>query len=85
VQKIYFFFHSKYLFYRPFYSAARSSLTTPTRYAPSYMDVTVFWLVAPCIYQTTRRHLQEHQSSEAYEVTEHSKTILDNKIYAYMT
>ena len=66
------------------YFAVRSSRTTPTRYAPSYMNVTVFWLVTPCIYQTTRRHFLEHQS-EAYKVTERSKTILDNKIYHCVT
>jgi hypothetical protein len=84
VQKIYFFSHLKYLFCLPFDSAARSSRTTPTHYAPSYMDVTVFWLVTPCIYQTLR-HLLERQSSEAHEVTEHSKTILDIKIYHCVT
>jgi len=84
VQKIYFFFNSKYLLCRPFDSAARSSRNTPTRYAPSYMNVTVFWLVTPRIYQTTRRHFLE-QSSEAHEVTEHSKTILGNKFYYCVT
>lgn len=68
------------MYFAAILTAARSSRTTPTRYTSSYMNFTVFWLVTPCIYQTTRRHFLEHQSSEAYEVTEHSKTILDNKI-----
>jgi len=66
-----FFSHSKCLFCRPFDTAAPSSRITPTRYASGYMDVIVFWLVTPCIYQITRRHILEHQSSETYEVTEH--------------
>lgn len=73
----FFFFHSKYLFCHPFDSAARSSRTTPTRYAPSDMDVTVLTCEAQYLPNTT-------SPSEAYEVIEHSKTILD-KIYHCVT